>query len=668
MRRVLILFLVLLVACQKAVYIEKTKQLDTITFNKRNLSYDFSYYKFSDNHFLQNTNEHFFKGQVDSFLRNDHIRLNVLEDYVLSFEILNVSDLTLRLVDNQKEVLNQELKEAGFYEFSFYNEDELLSLEFIFKSDNTIIKNISFKAKNDDVSQIRINQLGYLKDATKIFNTASYVGDYYSVYNKDNHKVYQGNFHYFGFSQHTGEELFEADFSFLNKEGTYYIVSELGYRSYDFNLQTKLYDDLKNASLKMIKAQRCGFQLDENEFFELAHPMCHQQDAVLYESLFYDYRIHLDVKGGWHDAGDYGRYSQTINKVLNDLILSYFLGDQDESLINEIKWGVDFLLKMQDESGGIYLKAVSERFAPMIYPDDDHSPIFVLNRSTNVSANAVMIFNLASIIFQDDVNYSELLKKAALKAYDYMSNHQYNEIKNPKHFNAGYYKEDYDFDERYNAYASMYLIYQDDSYLTKIEDIINHHFDALTSGFNYDNSDAYGSFILLFLNHNHYLFKTIKDLFLSDVLEIYENAKQNPYLISNLNLVWGSNYRYLDDAKKFYLAYLLVGNEDLKTLSLNSIDYVLGKNPLNQSYITGYGYNYPLNIHHRITISNPKAQIKGALVGGPNAYLEDAVVKNLFDYDVPELKRYVDDSFSYSTNEVAIYYNSALYSLLSIIK
>ena len=54
----------------------------------------------------------------------------------------------------------------------------------------------------------------------------------------------------------------------------------------------------------MFLLQRCGCELSEAEAGIYAHEICHNEKA----------RIHgtndkyIDVSGGWHDAGDYGRY------------------------------------------------------------------------------------------------------------------------------------------------------------------------------------------------------------------------------------------------------------------------------------------------------------------------------------------------------------------------
>ena len=70
--------------------------------------------------------------------------------------------------------------------------------------------------------------------------------------------------------------------------------------------------------------------------------------------------------------------------------------------------------------------------------------------------------------------------------------------------------------------------------------------------------------------------------------------------------------------------------------------------------------NHP---HHRISKAN-NAYLKGALVGGVNSNREDQVTIDMGS-DIPNAKIYVDKYESYSTNEVAIYWNSALIYLIA---
>ena len=77
-----------------------------------------------------------------------------------------------------------------------------------------------------------------------------------------------------------------------------------------------------------------------------------------------------DVSGGWHDAGDYGRYVVPGAKAVQDLLLTYEdseyaakddaigipeSGNGVPDVLDEVRYELDWMLKMQDEtSGGVY--------------------------------------------------------------------------------------------------------------------------------------------------------------------------------------------------------------------------------------------------------------------------------------------------------------------------
>ncbi len=96
---------------------------------------------------------------------------------------------------------------------------------------------------------------------------------------------------------------------------------------------------------------------------------------------------------------------------------------------------------------------------------------------------------------------------------------------------------------------------------------------------------------------------------------------------------------------------------DYEKFYKTQIDYALGDNPLGQSYVVGYGENYPKNPHHRTahaswnnSVYEPVENrhiLHGALVGGPN---QDGT--------------YEDDRNNYINNEVACDYNAGFTGLL----
>ena len=56
---------------------------------------------------------------------------------------------------------------------------------------------------------------------------------------------------------------------------------------------------------------------------------------------------------------------------------------------------------------------------------------------------------------------------------------------------------------------------------------------------------------------------------------------------------------------------------------------------------------------------------KGLMVGGVDEIMSDGNLSSFISEDTPRAKRYVDNHESYSTNEVATYYNSSLFLALS---
>jgi endoglucanase len=94
------------------------------------------------------------------------------------------------------------------------------------------------------------------------------------------------------------------------------------------------------------------------------------------------------------------------------------------------------------------------------------------------------------------------------------------------------------------------------------------------------------------------------------------------------------------------------------------MDYLLGRNPLAFSYVSGYGTNSLRNPHHRVWAHMKDAKLPeappGAVSGGPNSTLQDPYIRKLGMGGCPPETCYVDHVESYSTNEVAINWNGTL--------
>ena len=128
---------------------------------------------------------------------------------------------------------------------------------------------------------------------------------------------------------------------------------------------------------------------------------------------------------------------------------------------------------------------------------------------------------------------------------------------------------------------------------------------------------------------------------------------------------WGSNSSAANQGVWLLHAYYLTGNEKYYTAALKALDYLLGKNPLDMSFVTGYGSKSPMHPHHRPSTSdNVTEPIPGMLVGGPHSGGDDvgsAAEWKCADYRTGHVaKDYTDQQCSFATNEVAINWNAPL--------
>jgi endoglucanase len=146
-----------------------------------------------------------------------------------------------------------------------------------------------------------------------------------------------------------------------------------------------VYGELLRSAARMLYLQRCGVETGAALAGPYAHPACHTALATIYPD-----GGKIDVAGGWHDAGDYGRYVVTGAKAAADLMLAHELrgsalddvgipesGDGLDDLLEEAKFELDWLLKMQAASGGVYHKVTCAGFPGFGQPERETAELIV---------------------------------------------------------------------------------------------------------------------------------------------------------------------------------------------------------------------------------------------------------------------------------------------------
>jgi endoglucanase len=153
----------------------------------------------------------------------------------------------------------------------------------------------------------------------------------------------------------------------------------------------------------------------------------------------------------------------------------------------------------------------------------------------------------------------------------------------------------------------------------------------------------------------------------ADVKSAMDAYRKDPFGISlGASFPWGSNMYLANNAAMLLLYNIIDPDDEYYDAALEHMSYLLGKNALSQSYITGFGSNASKNPHHRLSVAAGQT-VPGMVVGGPTGKTSDDPILNANRSGQPPMKCYIDDKDSYASNEVAIYWNSPVYLVLALL-
>ena len=567
---------------------------------------------------------------------------------------------------------------ALFFNMGIYNEEDLAP--HVVTIDNVDLELIDGSAivYEEDAEQenpININQVGYRTDAKKlaVFRGENIGSTFKVVDAKDQSIVYENVISEGVYNEAADEIDYIGDFSEVTEPGTYYIEVEGVGTSYTFAIGDDIFDSVLQDALRFFYTQRCGEDMDEELSGNFAHEKCHQSLARIYGTEEY-----MEVSGGWHDAGDYGRYVVATSKAVADLLIAYEAnpdaftdnynipesGNGQSDLLDEIRGQLEWLMKMQNkENGGVYHKVTTANFPGNIAADEETAELIVCPISTTATGDFAAVMGMGYEAFKEiDADFAKICLQAGEKAYDYLAEQPNTKVSNPEGIVTGEYGDSDDSDERYWAAASLYKATGDSKYHDAFKAFVA---DAVKTEYGWQTVGSYGNKIYLSCeNQDEATAAAIKEALIGQADYFLKLAKADGYGVSNGdNYYWGSNMSTLNNAAVLMDAYEVTGKEEYLTCAKEHVNYVLGKNAKGTSYVTGYGTVSPQNPHHRPSIVAGEA-VKGALVGGPNKQLEDNYAKAYLAGKAPA-KCYMDHVESYSTNEVDIYWNSPLVRALA---
>lgn len=532
-----------------------------------------------------------------------------------------------------------------------------------------------------DKMAVLCNQVGYLPKCRK--TAVLTAGKHFKVIQAepgqdDGQVVMEGDARDADVDAASGDHVHVADFSRITQEGTYYIQNESGERSHCFRIGQDVYRALQKDMTKALYYQRCGCGLQEAYAGVYEHPVCHAHKAVLWS----DHSVEKEVSGGWHDAGDYGRYISPAAVAVGHLLYAYLLfpdsfkdslnipesGNGFPDVLNECRYELEWMLKMQDEEGGAYHKLTSERHADFIMPEEDHAQFYLFTVSSMATADYAASMALASRVYRAyDDDFADRLYEAAVRACGWLERYpEYVGFRNPESCNTGEYDDVCDLDERLWAAAEMLVITGEQKYQEQMDRLLKENLTK--TDFGWTDVSGFAALAILTDESHRASAESVADLrgaVLAEADRLVAVAEQSGYGVAMEpeDYIWGSNMVVLNRGMLLVLAALVIEQEDRKNAyeqtALAQLDYLLGMNAVDYSYVTGYGDHACRNPHNRPTeCDGIELPMPGWVSGGPFKTPCDEVGREHIPEGTPPMKCYLDHAACYSLNEITIYWNS----------
>lgn len=433
----------------------------------------------------------------------------------------------------------------------------------------------------------------------------------------------------------------------------------------------------------------------------------------------------LDVTGGWYDAGDYGKYVVnggislwTLQNAFERMSLlggaenlgwgvsRLPLPEESETwspLLSEARWEMEFLLKMQvpkgyqtqaplgiqnvtkgkklkisqiDGSGLAHHKIHESKWLGLpIAPQDAAEQRHLYPVSTAATLNlAATAAQCARIWKKIDASFSDKCLKAARAAYSAAKT--YPDIYAYDIFEGGGPYEDSDLSDEF-AWAAFELFATtgNTEYIQQLKNTpglrwITRYKNNNLNGLYWASTDIL-PLLTIVVSADYFGLndrKTASDAILKIADTYLSESNKNSFLIplSHSEFNWGSNGALLNKAMILAYAAEITENSKYRNAVISIMDYLLGNNPLSQSYIAGFGANQAKNMHHRFWAAGADKKYPqtapGAISGGPNikSAIDDVAKELLKSCNQAPMTCWVDDIKAYSLNEVAINWNAPL--------
>ncbi|MBO3459842.1 glycoside hydrolase family 9 [Aetokthonos hydrillicola CCALA 1050] len=520
----------------------------------------------------------------------------------------------------------------------------------------------------------------------------------------------------------SGDKAWWFDFSKVTTPGSYVIVDpKKNTQSPSFKIQDEVYKTPLKVATKMFFYQRSGFAKKP----PYANACWTDTPGFMKPRQDTEARLVTDknnpatarnVSGGWMDAGDTNKYVTFAEPVVHQLLTAYQenpsiwtddfnipeSGNHFPDLLDEVKFELEWLKKMQDKDGGVFIKVGTLDFKDAASPGKDTRPRYYAPKCSSSTIATSGMFAHASLVlgkFPQLQSYSYDLAQRARSAWKWFRNNPINTNCDTQEIKSGDADRKPEEQIGSGVVAAIYLSMLDkqQEYTDYIRQNINqlsafhddtwsqyqsHQGDALLQYTRFKNGDA-----------------EIKNKIISTFTEKIKNNPQaygdtkdgetDPYraYMPNEQYHWGSNLVKANIGNTNFDAALYKVNpsqtRSYETRALDHLHYLHGVNPFGIVYLSNmykYGASYSVNRYYHAWFGQKvfdKAPgdrrcgpAPGYVPGGPNKNYTGSIS---IDKNLP-MKAYVDENNTSKTpananiwelTEPAIYYQSAYVKLLS---
>jgi hypothetical protein len=526
---------------------------------------------------------------------------------------------------------------------------------------------------------ITVDQFGYLPDSKKTIVIRNPVVGYdsletftpgavYAVVNSETkEQVFSGSpvkWQNGATDVSSGDKAWWFDFSAVKDEGKYYILDvDSNLRSFEFEIKKDVYGEVLVQAVRTFFYQRSGFA-KETPFAsaEWADGASHLQDKKARDFLKKgDASTETDVSGGWYDAGDFNKYTNWTANYVTDFMKAFLensgvwgddynipeSGNHIPDILDEAKWGIDHLLRLQRPDGSMLSVVGASHASP---PSAAKGATYYGTPNTSGTLNSAAAFAIASKVYHSVgmKTYADSLKNAALKAWKWAVENPNVIYRNNSGATSGLAAGQQETDDygrfmaKMEAAAFLFEITGEQQFKTFFESNYNNvHLMQWTFAYPFETSNQE---ILLYYTALPGISATVKNNILNKYRSAMDGsdnfgaitAGKDPYLAHIKDYTWGSNSTKSAQGLMYtnYIYYNLNASRNAlaNEAAEGFLHYLHGVNPFNMVYLSNmyqFGAENSVNEFYHSWFTNGSAKwdrvgkslygpAPGFLTGGPN--------------------------------------------------